>query len=133
MNKLNINITPEWAKRAADREPESGIVSAGGTWQQPPKGGREMTLSADRMHRCDNCNGPTPNFGDQAAGVILCDPCKGDPRVPLCQRHGRGGACSTPMIRQPDGSWRCELWVGSGICGFVQSAATASAFGRFHV
>lgn len=26
--KLDINITPEWAKRAAERDPESGIVSA---------------------------------------------------------------------------------------------------------
>lgn len=28
--KLNLNITPEWVKARAEREPESGIISAGG-------------------------------------------------------------------------------------------------------
>lgn len=29
---------------------------------------------------CDNCDQPTENTGDQAAGIILCDACKEDPR-----------------------------------------------------
>jgi len=28
--KINLNITPEWVKARAQREPESGIMSAGG-------------------------------------------------------------------------------------------------------
>ena len=130
--RLELNIIPEWVKRAAEREPESGIVSAGGVYSRPPS------------QTCHNCGGPTTNFGDQSAGIILCDSCKESPRKgesagsdpirfgrvvyppgppqpkPACPK------CGVPMNFVDGGApehdvkvphWRCEVWVGRGVCG----------------
>ena len=68
---------------------------------------------------------------------LLCDECRGRGVTPTCPKHP-----DTKMV-YADGTqphhdekrphWRCELWVGGGVCGATMSVAVAKAMNHFHL
>ena len=212
MKELHINVTPEWAKQAAAREPESGIVSAGGgslrdpqDWGEPEVSGNDVV---DEMQKpthsepsavdalrllmnevqavvdmdavglplsravcaaqdvLDRHAAPMPDdyidriiravaelpdrtspdnwpeamlvTADELRGIIAeenrrpstakytafrpeCSRCK-------CPMNFVDGGAPEHDVKEPH--WRCEMWVGGGVCGRTMSEAAAKAMAR---